>query len=63
MLDNNVVFWKAKSNRRSRPGVTPIFARRIAFPYTCDSISKAPVTPAVNGLEAGRYGLISRASV
>ena len=41
--------------------MTPIFARRLAFPYTCPSILKAPVTPAVNGLEAGRDGLISRA--
>ncbi len=47
--------------RLSLPVVTPIFARRLAFPYTCHSISKALVTPAVNDLEAGPTGRISRA--
>ncbi len=51
---------KAKPGCLHQPGVTPVFARRIAFPYTYKSIQRTPVTPAVNGLEAGRKGRISR---
>ncbi len=60
MTNNNAACLKAKFKCLRQPGVTPAFARRIAFPYTCDSIRRTPVTPAVDGLEAGRKGHILR---